>query len=246
MASSNTTIDMRQVLSLIEVRTHYYNLLRQLFLSEPTEQLLLEIKESMIFKEFPFQDSNPLLQKGCMLAAEAMESYDSRRKQDFEDLHWDYTRMFVGPYELPAPPWASAYSGDGRLLFQNETQQIRKAYAKYGFQLKNFGSEAEDHIGYELDFMYRLTKETASLLEREEFGKAQSCIRDQIIFIEQHLFSWIPSFRKEMETAAHMPFYKGVAAVLEGALQLDRLLLNELSEFLLLSVNTKTEVTEDV
>lgn len=62
--------------------------------------------------------------------------------------------MFIGPRELPAPPWESSYLNEDKLLFQEETLQVRMSYLKYNFIPKNYPHEADDHIALELDFMY--------------------------------------------------------------------------------------------
>src|SRR3546814_17186855 len=42
------------------------------------------------------------------LSGRSLSACDS----DYEDIHWDFTRMFIGPQAPVAPPWESCYVGD--------------------------------------------------------------------------------------------------------------------------------------
>lgn len=44
--------------------------------------------------------------------------------------------FYVEPGSLPAPPWESAYLSEDRLLFQESTLEVRKAYLKYNYMAK--------------------------------------------------------------------------------------------------------------
>src|SRR5664279_275994 len=41
---------------------------------------------------------------------DALEKIDMASESELEDLLWEYTRLFIGPYKLPCPPWAVSYT----------------------------------------------------------------------------------------------------------------------------------------
>ena len=133
--------------------------------------------------------------------------------------------MFIGPDKLVAPPWESAYANEERLLFQEQTVAVRKVFRAYGFANPGAPMEPDDHIGLELDFMYRtccLAMETSSAADL-----ATIC-RDQLSFVKEHLLTWVPAFAADVAGGARTGFYRGMAHMLHGFLLIDRSLLAEL------------------
>jgi TorA maturation chaperone TorD len=66
-------------------------------------------------------------------------------------LKSEYTALMIGPAKLPAPPWESAYLTRERIIFQESTLKVRRAYQKYQFLPANYPYEADDHLALELD-----------------------------------------------------------------------------------------------
>lgn len=67
--------------------------------------------------------------------------------QDMQTLHEVYNRLFVGPYRLPAPPWASVYIDPESVLFGNITLDYRDWLRANGVKVHTEEYEPEDHIG---------------------------------------------------------------------------------------------------
>lgn len=212
---------------LIELRMYAYGVLNRIFLEEPTKDFLQWLKADQLLKIFPFQEEHPLIKQGIELADQSLEDLDLVR---YERIRWDYTRLFVGPHKAPAPPWESVYMNKERLIFQEETLNVRRAYLKYCLTPKNFGQEADDHLGYELDFMYQLCQLS---LENIEF--IGSILSDQKDFLENHILKWVPLICKDICFHAKTDFYKGMAMCLEGFIEIDRKAVNELLEQINLS-----------
>ncbi|ADH99365.1 TorD/DmsD family molecular chaperone [Salisediminibacterium selenitireducens] len=230
MTALHPYVNEEMIQDVQEIRQFYYDLLTQLWSQEPNQKLLSHLREYLDEDAMPLADEEPLLIRGIRQIAESLMMADQDDKEA-EAIHWDYTRLFVGPFELPAPPWASAYRDDGRMLFQDETIQVRRAYAKYGYQVESIGQVAEDHIGLELEFMSHLIKESSEQMRGNLTG-TKEILRDQVIFLEQHLHSWISLFTKDVRASARTPFYKGCADLLEGWLLLDRQLQDALYQAL--------------
>ena len=52
-----------------------------------------------------------------------------------------YTKLFIGPAKLPAPPWESVYATGEPLLFQESTLAVREAYRRAGYAAAGYPHE---------------------------------------------------------------------------------------------------------
>ncbi|WP_280769695.1 TorD/DmsD family molecular chaperone [Salipaludibacillus daqingensis] len=237
MNTVNESIKVEDVLLLMDIRIEAYDLLRKLFLAEPTKEMMEELATRKVFDAFPFKDVSSTIHNGVNTISSFFQDHSPTDLNVFESLHWDYTRMFIGPFQLPAPPWGSVYLGEEKTLFQEETLQVRRAYLKYGFQSKQHGIEADDHIGLELDMMYQLVKLAKQDVLSDNPQSFLEITRDQLLFLENHLLSWVPAFSRDMKKTANTDFYKGVAELLYGYLELDRKMIDEITDYYALNRN---------
>ncbi|MEC4184418.1 molecular chaperone TorD family protein [Adlercreutzia sp. R21] len=125
-------------------------------------------------------------------------------------LDADYTRLFVGPGKLPAPPWESVYRADGDLLFQESTLEVRQAYREAGFKAAGYPREADDHVATELSFMASLADEASAAVEAGDDERAHAFMTAQVKFLQAHLTRWLPQFAERLNTqapAGTKPFY---------------------------------------
>lgn len=113
-------------------------------------------------------------------------------------LDAEYTRLFVGPGKLPAPPWESVYRADGDLLFQESTLHVREAYREAGFKAAGYPREADDHVATELSFMATLAKGAAAALEVADVDRASAFMTAQKKFLDAHLSFWLPRFAERL------------------------------------------------
>lgn len=219
----------KQIAPLLQLRFFYYDFLRRSFWKEPTKNFLVFVKDVINWSDFPLAKESQLIQEGVQQIRNYLLNHDVQEDKVYNDLHWDYTRLFIGPYELPAPPWESAYLNQERLLFQKETLAVRHAYLKYSFLPVEFGHEADDHIGLELDFMFRLSELCLEDSDKGQFSLEQLFL-DQTSFLQEHLLLWIPKFSQDLIKHAETDFYRGMGKLLQGFLTLDLKALHELLE----------------
>lgn len=232
MSHGASTSSLASLRPLLEVRTYAYDLLRLTFLAEPSRAFVGALKGGGPLRDFPLADESTLLAEGAAEAADWMSRPDAADDPFYEALHWDYTRLFIGPDRLPAPPWESAYLNDERLLFQKETLEVRKAYMKYELAPRELGREADDHLGLELDFMFRLSSLAAERAEEDDAAGLTAVAMDQAAFLDNHLLRWVPQFSHDVAASAGTGFYRGMARVLQGFLEVDRRALQEALETL--------------
>lgn len=227
---SESKINPEALKPLIDARGFVYDFLRRTFWIEPSRDYLKVLTQEGFIEMFPFQGEEENIAKGIQILKDYLQSHKVLDEEEYDSLHWDYTRLFIGPYKLPAPPWESAYLNKERLLFQKETLEVREAYLKYSFLPVEYGHEADDHIGLELDFMYRLNELALSKLEKNETEEFQQLLIDQKSFLENHLLKWIFSFSQAVIKNANTEFYQGMANLLQGYLTIDLKALDELLE----------------
>ena len=136
---------------------------------------------------------------------DALDEIDLKSERELKDLIWEYTRLFIGPYKLPCPPWESVYTSPKKLLMQDAYDEVQKSYEKIGLIINN-PDILPDHIGAELNFLAVLFQKINS-----EPEKRLSYMNIAKIFCDEHLMKWIPQFTRDMEAAADSSFYKGLA-----------------------------------
>ncbi len=218
-------IDMSQMEHLLELRMFSYDILRRVFLAEPAKEFVQALQDGLI-DDFPFREENREIKEGIEQILFYFKTFNLN--QDFDDLHWDYTRMFIGPGRLPAPIWESSYTNKDGLLFQEETLAVRRFYLKHQLIPKAYRHEADDHLGLELDFMYQLSNRVLDSLKEENFAEIHELVKSQMSFLEEHLLNWTPMFKEKVMKSSNTDFYKGMVKILTGFLTIDKTCLQEL------------------
>ena len=138
---------------------------------------------------------------------ESINRIDSDSEKQLADLLWEYTRLFIGPYKLPCPPWESVYTSGKRLMLQEAYDEVRDLYSEVGLKIDH-PNIMPDHIGTELNFLAVLYIKISDDHEKRPYYKD---IAKR--FLDEHLKRWIPQFTLDMEEAANIKFYKALAKV---------------------------------
>ncbi|MEG2025999.1 MAG: molecular chaperone TorD family protein [Gordonibacter sp.] len=145
------------------------------------------------------------------------QAYD---ENSFGAVYADYMNLFIGPGKPLAPPWESIYDcSDEGLVFQRGTLEVRKAYLSFGLQIEEMHHEPDDHIGYELEFVSRLSRLTAEALQRGDVKEAERVLFEQTNFLEKHVFSWVFDWCELVCAHATTDFYRGIAMLIRGFLR---------------------------
>jgi TorA maturation chaperone TorD len=91
------------------------NLLRQLFLVEPSRKLLEGIGEIYLSPEEEAERT------GLKRMRDSINQNKSRLEEWTEQLSLEFARLFIGPAEPPAIPFASFYLSETHSLMSEET-----------------------------------------------------------------------------------------------------------------------------
>lgn len=153
-------------------------------------------------------------QAGCQAAAEAAARMGTALMQDSsEDLCVEHARLFVGPFELVAPPYGSVHLEKARRVMGDSTMEVQRMYQEAGLALDV--KEAPDHIALELEFMHYL-----SLLEAnaagEDTARVHEVAQKQAEFFHHFLSPWVPDFCQAIRKGTDNAFYMALADCLES------------------------------
>jgi TorA maturation chaperone TorD len=130
---------------------------------------------------------------------------------DLEMLRIEYTRLFIGPYSLPAPPYGSVYIENERKVMGDSSMDAKKRYQSFGLDISNSIKEVPDHIAVELEFMFFLIYKEIENIQSNDPEQAQEIIYHQKSFLSDHLNMWIPDFTDCVIENAGTEFYRNLA-----------------------------------
>lgn len=222
----NRSFQTDVLIPLLDLRVAAYDLLRRTFWAEPSPDYLALVARPGFIESFPFGGEHDEIRQGMEWVATYFQQKLIAGHAPHDELHWDYTRLFIGPYQLPAPPWESAYQSGDRLLLQESVLQVRSYYSRYQFTARDAWQKTDDHLGLELDFMYQL-----SLLCRDRLHERKAffaVLGDSLSFLEDHLLSWTPSLCRDIIQNSSTGLYRGMACILNGFLTVDQSAMQEL------------------
>jgi TorA maturation chaperone TorD len=128
-----------------------------------------------------------------------------------EDLSVEYAKLFVGPYEVKAPPYGSVYLDKGRRVMGDSTMEVIRAYQEQGLFIDDEFREVPDHISVELEFMYYLIYREVEALKNAETKKALKWIEPQKAFLNTFLRRWVPTFCAKIKERTDNEFYRALA-----------------------------------
>lgn len=194
-------------------------LLGKALYNEPDRKWLEELIAQQIFSEIPFGDEQPEIIRGFeLLQGWSQVNANGLSEADFAELKMDFTRLFIGLDVHHTAPWESVYFNRERLVFQEQTIQVREWYARFGLQSENFGKEPDDHIGLEMLFIAHLASLALQAIEQNDETKLNEILQAQQDFLSEHLLRWGPVWAKLVKQHAATDFYRGIAHLTHGAL----------------------------
>ena len=135
---------------------------------------------------------------------------------ELDSLRIDFTRLFVGPFMLLAPPYGSIYLEDSRIMGES-TIDVRNWYEKDGLNIVI--NDAPDHIAMELEFMYYLVVKQTQATKKGNLQDIQLYQQKQKTFLCSHLARWLPEFAKNVRENAQTEFYRKLARLTEIFIQ---------------------------
>lgn len=128
-----------------------------------------------------------------------------------EALAVEHARLFIGPFQLIAPPYGSVYLDDSKTVMGDSTAKVAAFYHACGLHLADDFHELPDHFAVELEFMSYLVhkqREAEGLDDKDEVAAAVSL---QLEFLDRFLMPWVVPFTSAIIVDGEAPFYKAIA-----------------------------------
>ena len=141
-----------------------------------------------------------------------------------EVLMLDYSRLFLGPFEILAKPYGSVYLDGEKIVMGDSTMLALELYREGGFDVAEDFLEMPDHIAVELEFLYLLSFRIGKGSDDEERARLIALKQK---FLEEHLGRWVGTLSEAIGKGAQTDFYKQLANLTEQFVRED---LQELTE----------------
>ena len=212
-----TAQERQELIGIIEQRVATYGLLSRLFHKEVDQTLLDELKEAL----FPASSGNASIDKGYLLLVTYLGTV---WENSVSELAIDFLKTFIGhgvDAFSAAYPFESVHTSEKRLLMQDVRDEIVDLYRKARLKKRSGWKEGEDHISMEMEYMIVLSNRTIEALKKGDEDKAYDLLKDQHMFLTEHLCAWTPMMTAEMKRLASTDFYRGLAWLTDGFLETD-------------------------
>lgn len=215
MTAKRETVEIIDGLTeLLRGRGHVYELLRRMFLLGPTVELLADL----LYMAAVSREDNEAV---CPAWERGFSNYLRQLRPDMvgvlcQELKTEFTRLFIGPRRLPAPPYEAVYRSPERSLMQAVTMEVREQYRGAGLEVKKLNNEPDDHIGLEFEFMYHLNVKALAALQREDLTAMFTAVDQQERFLTEHLSQWVPLLCDDVAANTFHEFFRRLAQFVKG------------------------------
>lgn len=126
-----------------------------------------------------------------------------------------YTRLFLGPPAVLAPPYASFYLDHGSIMGPSSVA-ILKLYGAAGLRLDDEFNEMPDHIAVVLEFLYFLLFRENMAAGAKDYEEKARLKNIRIHFLNKFVVTWIPRFCGKIVTADEHPVYTALGNCLDA------------------------------
>jgi TorA maturation chaperone TorD len=123
----------------------------------------------------------------------------------------EHARLFIGPFQLVAPPYGSIYLDDAKTVMGDSTARVAAFYRDCGLQLADDFHELPDHFAVELEFVSFLAFKQR---EAEQSGDSNEVARIRSLqheFLGRFLMPWMEPFTSAIINDGEAPFYQAIA-----------------------------------
>lgn len=190
---------------LYRLRSDTFRLLSVAFYP-PDRQVFLEEKlcsnlEGLLYRLCP--EAWP----HCLTMEKALQESTAK------DLQVEHAALFIGPFELLAPPYGSVYLDGNHKIMGDSTVSVQNMYRQAGLQLEE--KEVPDHIALELEFASYLAGKVDEQLNNNELDEMEETKALYTHFLHNTLIRWVPEFCQRIRLETKHAFYSSLSNCLE-------------------------------
>lgn len=190
----------KEFINIEKARANCFNIFTALF-CQPQQEI---IKSNKVYDSL--LSSIEAISPKCVDYVLDLKKIKSKFKT--EKLLVEYTRLFIGPFGMVAPPYSSMYFGSKNNLMSDETLWVINFYNEMGLEFDNKIKEAPDHIAIELEFIYYLIYKEITELDSRKMKSAKHFWINQASFYNNHFKKWAIEFSDKIEKGTTYEFYK--------------------------------------
>lgn len=144
------------------------------------------------------------------------------QEETLDALLLDYSRLFLGPFEILAKPYGSVYLDGEKIVMGESTVNALSCYRQGGFSPADDFKEMPDHVAVELEFLYLLCFREAQALANQDSAVAAENNTMRRDFLQNHLGRWVSDFGDKVRAGASSNFYKVLGELLESFIQQEK------------------------
>ncbi len=192
-------------------RHTYYSLFVRLLWREPPAEFITALQEEMAERIEAATSLHPLMGEGWKVIQRYLAAHPP------EQVAEEFTRLFLGPDGPEVNPYESYYlTGQ---LFRGPLVALRSFLRRLGLEKQESDfAEPEDVLAFELEVMRWLVHKQMAAENAEEEA---CCLQFQTDFLREHLLVWAPTCAQDIAQAQNARFYRGLALILQGFLEVE-------------------------
>jgi len=144
------------------------------------------------------------------------KSWNKRKEYDRKELierylNVDFTNLFL----LHLVPYESFYMREDQMMETGGDNPVQALFNEFDFrvELDKARVMGADHIGVELEFMYKLADAQMKALEDENYETAAQIAEMEYNFLKEHLLEWSTMYLLNVKSEAGTAFYFDLADV---------------------------------
>jgi len=175
-------------------RINIYALISRLLMTEVDESLLKLITEDENIMSF-FPNFKKWEKRTKMSPTDLID----------KELNVDFTNLFL----LHLIPYESFYTREDQKMETGGDNPLQAIYSAFDFEVELDVARvmSGDHIGVELEFMYKLVEAQSKALEAGDNETAADIAGIQYNFLKDHLLEWAPMFLLNVKLEAGTALY---------------------------------------
>lgn len=200
---------------LLAFRRGYYDLFVSLFWREPPGGLLSALAPGIAARMRAGREVHRLLGEGWEEIARFLGGVPPERLE--EVVSEEYTRLFIGLGNPEVNLYESFYL-TGR-VYDRPLAAVRQFLRIIGLEKDEKYAEPEDFLAFELEILRTLLGRQAAAPDPDA---ALHQLDLEATFLKEHLLVWAPTAAQDLAAARGAAFYRGVARLLEGFLEVER------------------------
>jgi putative dimethyl sulfoxide reductase chaperone len=155
-----------------------------------------------------------------MKIGQSLANYAQAKPIEFQQMCFEFNRLFVGPGSPVAPPYESVYLSQDRLVMQEQTLEVRKLYQLENLMTTSQGTTPDDFIATELEFAgYLLNR----VIQESNAGNSSNATKYRHlfnVFMQEHPRRWLQVFATIVSENTRHPVFLLVMQVLLSTIEL--------------------------